>query len=185
MNQNGPEYILDQLADHELVQGSPTVDGLRRVTEKCYGEILESHSEVIESPSRQNLRCTLKHNLVIRKYSTDNLVRIAGCIDVAQDSLPYPFNMHMVATADTRAEGKALRRALKIKVITSEEMQSKPDDGVMDEGKVNDQQILAINQMCKRLDINVTKFVKDSYNKVKTINQISNMEARLLVNKTV
>ena len=32
------EYILDNLADHELIQGAPTVDGLRRVTERCFGE---------------------------------------------------------------------------------------------------------------------------------------------------
>ena len=35
------EYLLDQLADHELINGAPTVDGLRRITEKCFGEIVE------------------------------------------------------------------------------------------------------------------------------------------------
>ena len=34
------EYLLDELSDHELINGAPTVDGLRRITEKCFGEII-------------------------------------------------------------------------------------------------------------------------------------------------
>ena len=36
------EYLLDQLSDSELINGAPTVDGLRRITEKCFGEIIGS-----------------------------------------------------------------------------------------------------------------------------------------------
>ena len=46
---------------------------------------------------------------------------------------------------------------------------------------MNDQQILALNQMCKRLNISVVKFVKSQYNEVKVINDVSNMEARVLI----
>ena len=98
------------------------------------------------------------------------------------DKIPYPFNTHLVATADTRAEGKALRRALKIRVVTAEELQNQDEDDVMaSEEGMNDQQILALNQMCKRLNISVVKFVKSQYNEVKVINDVSNMEARVLI----
>ena len=40
------EYVLDQMHDSELKQGNPTVDGLRRVTERVYGEIVSSTSEI-------------------------------------------------------------------------------------------------------------------------------------------
>ena len=103
-------------------------------------------------------------------------------MDVLYDKIPYPFNTHLVATADTRAEGKALRRALKIRVVTAEELQNQDEDDVMaSEEGMNDQQILALNQMCKRLNISVAKFVKLQYNEVKVINDVSNMEARVLI----
>ena len=176
------EYILDNMSDSELIQGAPTVDGLRRATEKCFGEILQSKSEIVEVPTRQNNKCTIKHSLTIRKYSTDSIIEVDGCVDVLYDKIPYPFNTHLVATADTRAEGKALRRALKIRVVTAEELQNQDEDDVMSsEEGMNDQQILALNQMCKRLDISVTNFVKAQYNKVKVINDVSNMEARVLI----
>ena len=90
----------------------------------------------------------------------------------------------MVATADTRAEGKALRRALKIRVVTAEELQNQDEDDVMaSEENMNDQQVLALNQLCKRLDISVASFVKSQYNKVKVINDVSNMEARVLISQ--
>lgn len=176
------EYILDHMSDNELIKGSPTVDGLRRATEKCFGEILQSKSEIIEVPTRQNNKCTIKHSLTIRKYSTDSVIEVDGCVDVLYDKIPYPFNTHLVATADTRAEGKALRRALKIRVVTAEELQNQDEDDVMaSEEGMNDQQILALNQMCKRLNISVAKFVKLQYNEVKVINDVSNMEARVLI----
>ena len=49
------EYLLDQLSDSELINGAPTVDGLRRITQKCFGEIVESHTQIIETPTSQNL----------------------------------------------------------------------------------------------------------------------------------
>ena len=125
------EYILDNMSDNELIQGAPTVDGLRRATEKCFGEILQSKSEIVEVPTRQNNKCTIKHSLAIRKYSTENVIEVDGCVDVLYDKIPYPFNTHLVATADTRAEGKALRRALKIRVVTAEELQNQDEDDVM------------------------------------------------------
>ena len=176
------EYILDNMSDNELIQGAPTVDGLRRATEKCFGEILQSKSEIVEVPTRQNNKCTIRHSLVIRKYSTESVIEVDGCVDVLYDKIPYPFNTHLVATADTRAEGKALRRALKIRGVTAEELQNQDEDDVMaSEEGMNDQQILALNQMCKRLNISVVKFVKSQYNEVKVINDVSNMEARVLI----
>ena len=97
---------------------------------------------------------------------------------------PYPFKDHLVATADTRAEGKALRRALKIRVVTAEELQNEDEQEALSSDElVNDQQILAINQLCKRLDISVVPLVTGEYKKTKTIKELRNLEARLLISK--
>lgn len=178
------EYLLDHLSDNELINGAPTVDGLRRVCEKCFGEILESKSTIIETPTPDNNRCTICHSLTIRKYRSDSIVKIDGCVDVLYHKTPYPFKDHLVATADTRAEGKALRRALKIRVITAEELQNEDEEVTLtSDEEINDQQVLAINQLCKRLDISVADLVKAQYDNAKTINEVNNLEARLLISK--
>jgi hypothetical protein len=176
------EYVLDNMHDTELREGNPTVDGLRRVTEKVYGEILESRSDVLELPSAGGRRCTIKHTLKIRKYETDATITVDGCVDVRYDKVPFPFNDHLVATADTRAEGKALRRALKLRVVTAEEMDNSAEDDVMAaEENITDQQILAINQMCKRLNINIVNFVKEICAGVESIKAVSNLQGRMLL----
>ena len=179
------EYLLDQLGDHELINGAPTVDGLRRITEKCFGEIVESRSTIVEAPSGTNgLRCTICHTLTIVKHRSLRTVKVDGCVDVLHSKTPYPFKDHLVATADTRAEGKALRRALKIRVITAEELQSESEEEVLvSEEAINDQQILAINQLCKRLDVNVEGLVKMKCQAAENINSINNLEARLLISQ--
>ena len=179
------EYLLDQLGDHELINGAPTVDGLRRITEKCFGEIVESRSTIVEAPSGTNgLRCTICHTLTIVKHRSLRTVKVDGCVDVLHSKTPYPFKDHLVATADTRAEGKALRRALKIRVITAEELQSESEEEVLvSEEAINDQQILEINQLCKRLDVNVEGLVKMKCQAAENINSINNLEARLLISQ--
>ena len=86
------EYLLDELADHELINGAPTVDGLRRITEKCFGEIIESRSWVVETPtSENNQRCTLGHTLTMVKHRNGQILKIDGCVDVVYHKTPYPF----------------------------------------------------------------------------------------------
>tara|TARA_R110000824_G_C15167090_1_gene672523 strand:- start:598 stop:1344 length:747 start_codon:yes stop_codon:yes gene_type:complete len=175
------EYVLDQMHNSELRDGNPTVDGLRRVTERVYGEIIQSTSHVINHNDISG-NCTIKHTLVIQKYSTGNIITVDGCVDVKQKNVPYPFSQHIVATADTRAEGKALRRALKLRVVTAEEMQNTSEDDVLAaEENITDQQILAINQMCKRLDINLVEAVKASCANTESIRSVSNLQGRNLL----
>ena len=178
------EYLLDQLSDSELINGAPTVDGLRRITEKCFGEIVESKSDIVETPTSQNnQRCTIRHTLTINKYGSGQTISVDGCVDVLYHKTPYPFKDHLVATADTRAEGKALRRALKIRVVTAEELQNEDEaEALSADELINDQQVLALNQLCKRLDISVVPFVTAEY-KVKKINELRNLEGRLLISK--
>lgn len=175
------EYVLDNLADHELVQGNPTTDGLRRVTEKIFGEILESDTEVLEIPKGVNGRASAKHTLVIAKYN-GNTIRVSACVDVLGDKLPYPFKQHLVSTVCTRAEGKALRRALKIRVQTAEEMSNTEEESADTNESINDQQIAAIKTLAKRMDVDIAKFSKSHSKKVKNIKELSNIQGRIMIN---
>ena len=192
------EYVLDQLADHELISGAPTTDGLRRVTEKVFGEIVESDTEILEIPKLAfSGKASAKHTLRIRKYDNtreglakwdmgDDLITVSACVDVLGERLPSPFNQHLVSTACTRAEGKALRRALKIRVQTAEELaNSDDDDSKTLKEPINDQQIVAIKTMCKRNNVDLIKFVRSYPNsdKVESIREVKNLEGRLMINK--
>lgn len=156
------DHVLDNLADHELSDGNPTTDGLRRVTEKLYGQIIKSDTEILEIPKAAYTgKVTAKHTLVIERHD-GRLIEISACVDVIGQSLPAPFNRHLVATACTKAEGKALRRALKIRVQTAEELTSEPDEEFNTDEPINDQQIVAIKTLCKRNDVDLIKFVSQS-----------------------
>lgn len=175
------EYVLDQMHDSELKDGNPTVDGLRRVTERIYGEIIQSSSEIVNYNTDRGI-CTVKHTLAIQKYSTDTIITVDGCVDVKYQNIPHPFNQHLVSTADTRAEGKALRRALKLRVVTAEEVQQTSEDDVLAaEENITDQQILAINQMCKRLDVSLVEGVKSVCPNADSIRDSSNLQGRMLL----
>ena len=180
-NPGWSEYVLDHLDDSELRDGNPTVDGLRRVTEEVFGDIITSSSHIYNHDTSRGV-CTIKHTLQIRKHSTGDIITVDGCVDVNRSNIPHPFNQHLVATADTRAEGKAIRRALKIRVVTAEEMQNSDEDDLLAaEENITDQQILAINQMCKRLDVNLEKAVKTNCATAKSVRSASNLQGRMLL----
>jgi len=179
------DYLLDKLYDNELFNGNPTVDGLRRLVNQEIGAIVGSTSDVLQCPTQDNQRATIRHRLEIDGY--DGLRRVIdGCVDVSIFNTPAPFNKHLVGSADTRSESKALRRALNIKILSHEELQNENDDSEVAEMRnaetISDQQILAINQMAKRMDVSVQKYVKSIYKDVEYINELSNSDGKILIN---
>lgn len=181
-DENWVDYIFDQLSDRELINGAPTTDGLRRVTEKVFGAIIGSDTDVLEVPKTDdgdNARATVKHTLTIEKHDGMGIVQISACVDVLARKLPAPFNYHLISTACTRAEGKALRRALKIRVQTLEELTNDDDLEVSTSELANDQQIAVIKTLCKRHNVNLVKLVKNK-SKAKNLKEVSNLEARLI-----
>ena len=71
---------------------------------------------------------------------------------------------------------------MKIRVVTAEELQNEDEsEAISTDELINDQQVLAINQLCKRLNISVQAIVTGEYKKVDQINQLRNLEATLLI----
>jgi hypothetical protein len=66
--------------------------------------------------------------------------------------------------------------------VTAEEMQDTSEDDVLAaEEDITDQQILAINQMCKRVDINLTVYVKKVCDEVSSVREVSNLQGRVML----
>lgn len=165
------DYVLSLLSDDEKIVGNPTTDGLRRVFEVALNcDIIESSSSVVQSPSPDNeKRATVVHT--ISYFLKDETVpmeskhrSVSGAADVYWGNCDKVFRNHAVAVADTRAEGRALRRALKLrKVVAAEELakdiEDHPDANSV--SKISNNQINFIDVLAKRLDINVINLLNN------------------------
>jgi hypothetical protein len=162
------DYVLSFLEEEEKIMGNPTTDGLRRIFEKVMDcQIIESESTVVQSPSRENeMRATVQFTLIFKlNVSTTAFIdsrSVSGCADVYWGNCDKIFRNHPVAVAETRAEGRALRRALRLrKVVAAEEIASEIEDhpDAINVSKITNNQINFIDVMAKRLDINVQKML--------------------------
>lgn len=162
------DHVLSLLSDDEKIAGNPTTDGLRRIFEIALNcTVTSADSSVVQSPSPDNeKRATVVHSITYvlndlessdspTKYRT-----ISGAADVYWGNCDKIYRNHPVAVAETRAEGRALRRALKLrKVVAAEEIakdiEDHPDHDTVT--KITNNQINFIDVLAKRLDVNVIK----------------------------
>ena len=185
---NWTEYVLSLLSDDEKIGGNPTTDGLRRVFEIALDcRIMSSTSNVVQTPNPENeKRATVVHSVsyLLNKVSGGspdlNIVTIEGAADVYWGNCDKVFRNHPVAVAETRAEGRALRRALRLrKVVAAEEIakdiEDNPDKNTV--SKISNNQINFIDVMAQRLNINVTKFLENNNIKIDNIYDILHEKA--------
>jgi len=164
------DHVLGLLSEDEKIQGNPTTDGLRRVFETALNCVLiDSTSEVVQSPNPSNeKRATVVHSLTyilkdIPQDSPFNTVTVNGSADVYWGNCDKVFRNHPVAVAETRAEGRAFRRALRLrKVLAAEEVVEATEDDIGPDNvtKITNNQINFIDVIAKRLDINVLGIIK-------------------------
>jgi hypothetical protein len=164
------DHVLDLLSEDERISGNPTTDGLRRIFEKALNcTLIESTSNVVQSPSIDNeKRATVVHNLVyiLNDGGPDPEFKTrvtSGSADVYWGNCDKIYRNHPVAVAETRAEGRALRRALKLrKVVAAEELAKEIEDHPDHDSinKITNNQINFIDVLSKRLDISPLKLLE-------------------------
>ena len=167
------DYVLGLLSDDEKIDGNPTTDGLRRIFEIALDcTVIQSTSDVVQSPDPSNeKRATVVHSISYVLNSEDsgttdlNRCRtISGAADVYWGNCDKVYRNHPVAVAETRAEGRALRRALKLrKVVAAEEIAANVEDDISADsvGKISNNQINFIDSMAKRLNIDIIKLLNE------------------------
>ena len=165
------DHVLGLLSDDEKIAGNPTTDGLRRIFEVAMNcRVLVSSSKVAQSPDPNNeKRATVVHTIVYHLNDSSpetshlNTVSVDGAADVYWGNCDKVYRNHPVAVAETRAEGRALRRALKLrKVVAAEELSKDTEDNLGGDSvsKISSNQINFIDVMAKRLNINVSNIMK-------------------------
>jgi hypothetical protein len=182
------DHVLALLSDDEKISGNPTTDGLRRIFEKALNcRVLASVSDVVQTPEPNNeKRATVVHSItyLLNDGALDkpelNTVTINGAADVFWGNCDKVYRNYPVAVAETRAEGRALRRALKLrKVVAAEEIakdiEDHPDQDTV--SKITNNQINFIDVMAKRLNINVSKLLESNALESKNIYALSHDDA--------
>lgn len=164
------DHVLGLLNDDEKIMGNPTTDGLRRIFESVMScAVISADSSVVQSPSIENeKRATVVHSLTYVLTAQDipeeiKYRTVSGAADVYWGNCDKIYRNHPVAVAETRAEGRALRRALKLrKVVAAEELTKEAEDDIngTNINKINNNQINFIDLIAKRLDIDVSKLLK-------------------------
>ena len=181
------DYVMGFFHKDELMDGNPTVDGMRRVVECLVGEILECRTLVVGTPSEDNqYRASVVVTVVV--YNADNAKLFDGAADAFAGNAEPEYARHAVALAETRAEGRALKRIVKLrKVISAEEIvdSSKIVEPIKQSGDVMaDTQYNFVDILAKpdKADINIEALVKSLHPKVVNIRQLTHEEAASLCN---
>ena len=191
------EYVMSQFLDSELVEINgekyPNAYGLRRVAEKLLGTIVASKPvQTFMSPDSTTNnpgRVTVVYEIAIRLYETGEIKVVGDIAEVFSLNCDDMFLAYPAATACTRAEGRCLRKALKLRCVAAEEitrnrdvtkavqavMQTKPTDGSFNEtDSISVAQIGLLDVKCKQMNIDLLKFInmgEKTYNKIEEVSK--------------
>ena len=167
------DYVMSQFQPSELVEGNPLVHGLRRVAQRMLGQIEFSGPTQVFPVQREDHhgRATVIYTVKFRNGLTYSEVA-----DSWEGNTDDMFCAFAVAIASTRAEARALRKALQIRTVAAEELTKKDtakivreisnskdsSDGEFDEStRMSDAQSNYIDVKCKQLDINGANLFKE------------------------
>ena len=191
------EYVMSQFKPNELIDGNPITAGLRRVVEVVLGEVIETGPVEVFPATDPNGpgSATGLYRVVLEEYESGRTKSYSDTADVWHGKTDDLFCAHPVATACTRAEGRALRKALKLRVLAAEELAKKDIVGIVQQSvnqqptegewnpdeKVSPQQINFIDNKCSQLDIDVMKFVNSGSTSYPSINNVTKDTAKNMI----
>ena len=195
------DWVMDQFEEGELdPKGHPLVHGLRRVAELILGEIVESGpTQVFPATTPDHYgRATVVFK--IRFASGHTYSEVADSWGGNTDDA---FAVFPAAMASTRAEGRALRKALKLKKGTAEEMTYKDTASVVDninkkteskkptDGGYSDNTGITTNQWnfidikCRQLNIDGTKFLNAEFEGLEMNMKMTKSQASSIIDRLV
>lgn len=172
------DYVLGLFDKSEMYDGRPLCHGLRRVAELLLGEIVSSKPTQVFPPKDENGigRATVIWEVTFSNGSTFS--DVADCWEGNTDDTFCVFN---TATAATRAEGRALRKALRLRVVAAEEVTKKNTTEIVKSisqtntmkntqteyqstGRMTENQERFLDGKCKQLNINPSNLFKEVFN---------------------
>lgn len=156
------DYVLGLLRKDEMQDGNPTLFGLRRIAQQLISPIVECRTLVKQIPNpTNNFTSTVVVEVTFTNYGGGKGGLWSGAADVSPANCMEEYARHPTATAESRAEGRALRKALGINVHTVDEVGISPVD-VNDDGLISSNQVSSIDMMAAtRLNISVSALLNN------------------------
>lgn len=188
------DYVLGHLVPEEQQDGKPNVDGLRRLVELLVGPILVSTSNVLQVPSPANgWTATVVHTIEMGgRHSGDDLRVYSGSADANADNTDAPYSKYPTAIAETRAEARALRRILRLRGASAEEVSAVASKGVVNKdkeepvGPINDNQLAVIDMLSnttRGMNINVGALAKSLFPKYNSVKRLTSEQGIQLISE--
>lgn len=160
----------EKYKDKDSGKEYPYLKGLWRLANTNRGGILEVNSQVLSAKRKELAAVTVTY---IFKDGT----AFSGSADASVDAHDSPFNQHLVAVAESKAEARALRRAFNITQVAKEEIGS---DNVED-GPIQHHQISALNTLKKRKKLSEEALLGLIDTDASSIKELTDSEARQLM----
>jgi hypothetical protein len=181
------DYVMDELLDkREKKDGNPTTDGLRRVANLLFNNQISYDLKVhVSTPDFASVTSYVE----CLGYNGRSIT-YTGSAECHMGNTDAPYNKYPLATAETRAEGRALKRLLNLKVLTAEETSKIANISNIEEQEgidqsINDNQIKFIDRFCKKIDVSV-QFAVDTivgqYKSIKDLNYSQATEIHAVLN---
>lgn len=154
------DYVMSQFTDEELYKGKhPNVNGLRRVTELVLGPIIFGKVNTVnisyqETPITSGFRATVEYAVGIE--TENGLLEFSSVADAGPDNADPVYRKFPAALAETRAESRALRKALKLQVAAAEELSAVAESDKQNE-TLTKQQLSTIKLLSHRLGVSLVK----------------------------
>lgn len=175
------DYVLSFLTPDEKINGKPRTDGLVRIA-RFLGLNFDCGVQVHcvnEGYAAVTCQIVLEHGM------SGNTTKYVGSAEVHAGNTDPPFHKYPLATAETRAIGRAVKRMLCISVTTAEEISnvaslkatkkttpSKPKTRL-----ITSTQIKLIDNLCKKLNVSVPDAVCSVAGNHQKINDLGYDEA--------
>lgn len=200
-------YVMGLFDEEELIDGKyPNVNSLRRLAELLLGEITFSGPVKVEQTMdpehtgkavvtyQVSIAWKLDDHYATRHIDLESGLPVRTFTSVASSWVGNTDDIFAVfpeSIAETRAEGRALRRALRLNVVCADELTkkdtaayvqkqklTKPTTGEWEEeSPITDQQVNTIKLMCNRLGIDLTKFINSGSKNYSDIHDVTRTAA--------
>lgn len=185
------DYVMTFFTEKELIDGNPLTAGLRRVAEMLVGEIISSKPVDVQRTETNDPigKTTVIYEVqfLVRNNGKEYIKTYADVADVWAGNTDDLFAVHAPATAATKAEGRALRKALKIRAVAAEELCKKDvseylsqQSGQLDE-RIKPEQIKYLDMNCKKMDIDVIKFINSGEKEYNSIYEVKRETAAKMI----
>ena len=185
------DYVMGQFSEEETVedphsgQKVPTLPGLRRVTELLVGQVTGNEVTLLAQPSEFNGRAYVVGCSLTIKGETGSIV-VQALADAHWKNADPPYNKYLSAIAESRAEARAFRKALKIRTVSAEELsnvaenQTESDEWEPSANLARSQEAI-INKLCQQMDIDAWAFLNSGSDKYPAVKDVTYSAAQRMI----